>query len=190
MNAIQKFCSTLLLCVCATASQAIVVQHELTEGAGNFWTAKFEVTNDGSLPEVASFTVYFDYAQASSLVLLASPSSWDTIVVEPDLALASDAFMDALLLDPLMALMPGQTLVGFELQFDWADIAPPTSFRFTVNDANTFAVLESGSTVSSVQSVPEPAMSWIVALGVGLMLAQRRAFASDPRGLTANEDLE
>ncbi len=174
MTTVRKLCAALLLCAATSAAQAIIVQHELTQGAGNHWTVKFDITNDGSLPEVSNFTVYFDWAYASNLQLLASPGTWDTIVIEPDTALSSDGFVDALVLDPVDALLTSQSLGGFELEFDWAAAASPASFQFTVNDPDTLEVLESGSSIRAAHSIPEPATGWVAALGLGLILSQRR----------------
>ncbi len=161
------------------SAEAVVVQHSFTFAGGNSWQASFSITNDGGLPEVNSFTVFFDQPVASNLQLLASPSNWDTIVIQPDVALASSGFMDALVFDPANALLLGQTAKGFGVSFEWnAAEGLPRSFDFTVNDAG-FNVLASGITVASVTAVPEPSTLLLLMLGTATLgaFARRRAKA-------------
>ena len=168
-----------LLCLASGVAQAITVNGDFVNTANDHWTAQFSITNDGSLPEVSNFTVYFDWLFASNLQLLASPGTWDTIVIQPDTALASSGFMDALVLDPADALLPGQSANGFGVSFDWDSAnRAPRSFEFTVNDAN-FKVLTSGGTVVSTTAVPEPSTYLLFALGIaGIGAFVRRCSAT------------
>lgn len=167
---IRLFLRTLVpaLLVCASAlAQAVLVPVRFVNVAADHWTAQFELINDGSLPEVSNFTVYFSWLYASNLQVLASPGTWDTITIEPDAALASDGFMDALVLDPPDALLPGQSLGGFEVGFDWdAAAAPPKSLGFVIYDAS-FTPIESGSTIPA-GGVPLPLPSSLALCGLGV----------------------
>lgn len=169
-----------LLSLASGMAQAVDVRGDFINSVGNSWTAQFTVTNDGSLPEVSNFTIFFDWLFASNLQLLASPSAWDTIVIQPDAGLTSSGFMDALVLDPANALLPGQTAKGFSVSFDWnSAMGAPRSFDFTVNDAD-FNVLASGRTVPAVAAVPEPSTYLLFGLGLATMgaFARRRSAAT------------
>lgn len=152
-----------VLSLACGASQAVNVYGDFFNTAGSHWTAQFSVTNTGSLPEVNNFTIYFDQAYASNLRLLASPTAWDTIVIQPDSALASPGFMDALVIDSASALRAGQSASGFGVSFDWDLVREiPTSFDVVVSDSN-FQPIWAGRTVSVV---PEPAAWLLIILGL------------------------
>lgn len=163
-------CSTVTM-LTPMMSSAAVVTHDLMNVGGNTWTAAFSITNDGAPPDFGSFTIYFDWTRASNLSLLASPATWDTIVIQPDAGVPADGFLDALVLDPADALTAGQSLGGFEIAFDWAGASAPLGFDFTINDAN-YNVVFSGVTQSEItpNSVPEPST---VLLGLTGLLAFR-----------------
>ena len=155
--------TTALSCACAL-SQATVVNGDFTSAGGIAWTVDIMVTNDGTLPRVGNFTVFFDYGSASNLVLISSPANWDTLVLQPDDGLASAGYLDSLPLDAGNKLSSGESISGFKARFDWSASASPQNFAYSINDDN-FAPLETGLTTS----VPEISSAACMALGITLL---------------------
>lgn len=170
--------TTALSCVCAL-SQATVVNGDFTNVGGIAWTVDIKVTNDGTLPLVGDFTVYFDYGSASNLVLVSSPATWDTLVLQPDDGLASAGYLDSLPLDAGNKLSSGQAISGYRVQFDWSAAVAPNSFVYTIND-DSFNALESGTTTATSAPIPEPASYALLAfglLGISAFAQSRRTAA-------------
>ena len=159
----KLFVTTVLSCACAF-SQATVVNGDFTNAGGIAWTVDFKVTNDGTLPLVGNFTVFFDYGSASNLVLVSSPGNWDTLVLQADDGLASAGYLDSLPLDAGNKLSNGQSISGFTVRFDWRAPASPQNFVYSINDDN-LAPLETGLTAS----VPEISSTASMALGITLL---------------------
>jgi len=102
-----------------SSAYATTVYGDFANIGANKWTGSFVVVNDGSLAELSNFTVYFDQAYANNLVLLQSPATWDTIVIEPDLPLSSNGFLDGLAIALADVLKPGERIGEFSVGFDW-----------------------------------------------------------------------
>ncbi len=164
------------------SAEAVIVQHSLAFAGGNSWLARFSITNDGGMPELAALSIYVSWAEVHQLSVLTSPAGWDSLVLQPDAALLSDGMFDTLALGSGNGVLPGQTVSGFRIQFDWSGSLSPQDLRFTVNDPVTFSVLDSGVTVgASPTMVPEPA-TWLLFTGALVaiwpfrrVLGQRRA---------------
>jgi hypothetical protein len=134
----------------APAVQAGPIEATFTDLGGHHWSANFTVNNTISgLPNLASFTVYFDYGRATNLSLLGTPAGWDPLVVQPDAALASAGYFDALAFGAASGVASGGRRGGFSVGFDWSGLVAPAAFAFTINDPVTFAPLLSGFTASS-----------------------------------------
>ena len=161
--------TTALSCACAV-SQATVVNGDFTNAGGIAWTVDFKVTNDGTLPLVGNFTVFFDYGSASNLVLVSSPANWDTLVLQPDDGLASAGYLDSLPLDAGNKLSNGQSIRGFTARLDWSAAVAPNSFVYTIND-DSFNVLETGTTAATSAPIPEPANYALLTIGLLGILA-------------------
>lgn len=165
----------------APAAQAAYISVDLVKAGGHTWDVGFTVEADPGQP-VEAFTVYFDWTQVSNLQVWASPSDWDSLVVQADSALMSDAFFDTL------ALAGGVTqptaLGGFIARFDWADDKGPIGLRYTINDPVTFDPIERGSVNLAPggggTTVPEPATSLLLAVGAAAA-ASKRGHASSHR---------
>lgn len=168
-NMIKKLLvTTVLSCACAI-SQATVVNGDFTNASGIAWTVDIKVNNDGTLPLVGNFTVFFDYGSASNLVLVSSPSNWDTLVLQPDDGLASAGYLDSLPLGSANSLANGESISGFKVKFDWSSGVSPSRFLYSINDQN-FLPLETGSTTPSLSNVPEPASGYIFAIGLAMIM--------------------
>lgn len=169
--------------VCAlfalTGAQAALVTANFSQVAGSTWAVDIGIANSGTLPEIQAFTVYFSEALYADLVLTDSPAEWDSIVVEPDQAIPAAGFFDSFVLDPLMALRPGDEQGGFRVEFTLIGAAAPDHLPFDIYDEN-FQVLESGMTVASVNGVPEPASILLATLALAAL-----AGTSSRRGSTA-----
>lgn len=66
-----------------TMVPAAVVTAQFTPQGGDIWAAKFTVHNDGTLPSIRGFTIYFPESAFSTPSLANAPITWDTIVVQP-----------------------------------------------------------------------------------------------------------
>lgn len=154
-------CSLLAMCL-PSLSAAAIVHSDYVLVAGNTWTVDFTIVNDGSPAAITGFTIYFPEAQFANLSLLASPSTWDTLLIPPDALLPADGFLDSFVLDGANAIGAGASLGGFRVRFDHAG-GVPQALAFDINDAS-FNVLFSGTTV--VTAIPEPASHLLAALAV------------------------
>lgn len=98
-----------------------------------------------------------------------SPSTWDSLLIPPDLGIPAAGFLDAFVLDSLDALQLGQTQGGFNFTFDYIGQGLPGEMAFDINDAN-FNVLFSGisaDTYIPTNRVPEPGAGWLVLIALG-----------------------
>jgi hypothetical protein len=138
--------------------------------SGNHWTVDFVVTGDGSPSVINDFTVYFPDASFAALAVGASPASWDSLVVQPDVTLHSPGFFDSLALGSGIA--NGVALGGFEVTFSYLGSGNPPPLRFDINDANFHPVF-SGLTTTTVAAIPEPESALLIALGLGAIAGAR-----------------
>jgi hypothetical protein len=162
--------------LCGTSAKAAVIEASFSKLLGSSWQGEFRLTNDGSPAEITGFTVYFAETLFANLVLVASPSEWDSLVIEPDTALPAAGFLDALLLDPSQPLLTGQSTQEFSLAFEFLGTGAPPMLPFQIVDED-FQTLFEGRTVPFVSQVPEPGSLALAAVGLGLIGAavRRRA---------------
>lgn len=173
----QRFVSLLLAgTLCAAAAQAAVIEAGFTQLNGTDWQVDFRVTNDGSPAVITGFTVYFPETLFANLALVSSPPEWDSLVIEPDVALPAPGFFDALLLDPSQSMLVGQSAEGFRVAVEFLGAGAPSALPFQIVD-QSFQPLFQGTTVPLANQVPEPSSVALVALGLGLIgtAAGRRA---------------
>lgn len=162
----------------AAGAAISAVYHPLT---GHQWTVDFTVTGDGSPAVINDFTVYFPDASFSALSLGASPSTWDSIVIQPDTTLHSPGFLDSLALGS--GIGNGASVSGFDVRFTFLGSGNPPPLRFDINDANFHAVY-SGLASVTVAAIPEPETALLMLLGLGAIAgarlrAQRRPSSSE-----------
>jgi hypothetical protein len=153
----RALAATAFTLAAAGAANAAYIHADLTRAGGNTWDASFTVGEDPG-QTVEAFSIYFDWAQVSNLMVLASPTDWDSLAIQGDSALAADGIFDALVMAP--SASAGKALGGFSARFDWADPAGPSALRFTINDPVTFDAVESGAvdvtTNGGGGTIPEP----------------------------------
>ena len=165
MSIASKFVAALLLTLCVGA-HAGKVDSTYTSLGGNQWSAAFTVTNTGEPAPVSEFTVYFAEGLFANLAVTGSPSTWDSIVIQPDSGIPADGFFDALVLDQVDALDNGESQSGFSMTFDFLGSGAPGALPFDFLDAN-FTVIASGRTTlpgGGGGTVPAPA-TWLLVVG-------------------------
>lgn len=161
-----------LLVALAAPATAAEMTAAFTHETGATWQVDLNVINDGVPATFSGFTVYFSEALYADLALIASPAAWDSIVVQPDLGLASAGFLDSALFDRNQPLTAGQSQGGFTVQFTLLGNGAPAPLLFDIVDEN-YNVLSSGQTAA----VPEPAMLVQLLAGIGVLgcvVARRR----------------
>ena len=160
----------LISLVPASSSRAATIVYSATNVADttpgqDLWEYSYGV----SLANFAAgegFTLTFD---RSKYKLLQSPppivnSDWDSITIQPDLALNSDGFYDAL------ALRSAPSLADpFKVRFVWLASGAPGAQPFTVHDRN-FVVVSQGQTAA----VPEPSTRLLMFCIPAAVLLSRR----------------
>ncbi len=162
------------LALAATTSQATVINSTYTRTGASSWLASFTVVNDGTPATFAGFTI--DLPNATNLVLVASPSTWDSIVAQPDAALSDPGFFDSFAISASNWLAIGQSLGGFKVSFDYLAGTQPGALPFLVYNA-AFTPLFGGATTVTA-AVPEPATAGVLAVaGAGLLARRRRRSA-------------
>jgi hypothetical protein len=178
---LKAFVAVLGLLVPLIANAAVVTS-VFTPLGGAKWSVELGVTNDSSATPISEFTVYFPEANFANLALTASPPSWDTIVLQPDLGIPAPGLVDGLVLDLADSLEQGDSIGGFKLIFDLLGAATPFDLPFEVYDAD-FNLLDSGSTTVRLVdpgggggTVPEPSSLLLAFLGqVGAVSVSRRS---------------
>ena len=88
-------------CLLALSLQASAAQMtaSFVQEAGSTWHVDLAVLNDGVPTAFSGYTVYFSELLYGGLSLRTSPSDWNSLLVQPDLALASAGFLDSALVD-------------------------------------------------------------------------------------------
>lgn len=161
----------------ALSSQAAVLQTWFTDLPDvvlgeDLWRGTYRLS-DANLAADEGFTLYFDHAVFRSLAGPLPPlnAGWDLLLIQPDLGLPDDGFLDGL------ALVDGPELAQpFVVDFVWLGGGlPDRSQPFELYDLRGgFAVTESGTSVV----VPEPA-AWGMGVALGLVMwGLRRRLAS------------
>ena len=72
---------------------AAQIIYDIANLGGTTWRYDYKVDNASGLSAISEFTIYFDRAKYSNLVLSNSPIGWNSVVIQPDQALSSDGFL-------------------------------------------------------------------------------------------------
>lgn len=172
MALLRRLAVSFLCMVVAGSALAANITYQLTSLGTNSWRYDYALTNNGLSP-IFEFAVFFDYASFSSLALGPTPAAWDAIIVQPDVSLLSDGFLDSLSM--ASGLAPGDTLSGLSVTFISTGATPGTQW-FTVVDPNTFETLESGMTTAAMTTpVPEPSSLVLLAAGLAALISTLRS---------------
>lgn len=148
-------------------ADAASISYNVTNVAGNSWRYDYTVANSTLGAPLEELTIYFDHTLYRNLAVADSPVEWDSLVVQPDLALPDDGFFDSLAL--LTGIAPSVSLSGFSVSFNYIGQGVPGAQYFEVVNPTTFAVLESGTT-----AVPAPSAGALLATGIAFAAARRR----------------
>jgi len=160
MARLAAFC---LLATGLAPAWATTVSYDLANVGGSTWAYSYTVSNDTLGVDIEEFTVFFDVNLYANLSLVASPAGWDPIVIQPDGAIPDDGFYDALALSG--GIMPGNSLSGFSVQFDFLGTGTPGDQLFDSVDPLSFASLDSGFTQAAAV-IPLPAALWLFMSGL------------------------
>ena len=162
------------------AAHATLIDSHFVQLAGPSWTVDFTVTNDGVVPSIGEFTVFFDEHMFSNLTIISSPVAWDTITAQPDAGIPAAGFMDSLALAPAHFLAAGQSQGGFKLAFTLLNGSTLGALPYDIVNEN-FQMINSGNTTFSVTpAVPETSTLSLLVCGlllVGLAAVRPRAKA-------------
>jgi hypothetical protein len=167
---IRIFLGVALLLLAGTAS-AVSITYTTENLGGNTWQYNYTLDNTGSTT-LEAFAIFFDVGVYENLVLSASPFDWDSFVVEPDLFLPDDGFLDSLVFG--LGLAPGDQLSGWSVVFDLLAGDAPGPQYFEFYDPWSFDTISTGFTEAAATGVPEPAPISLLAAGLALVLLMRR----------------
>lgn len=155
---------------------AVPVQSTITPQGSNLYTFSYTVNNETG-QALQELSIYFDHQYYANLQLISSPANWDPIVIQPDVFLYSDGFVDILALGT--GLNPGGMLTGLSILARYSGPGMPGAQNFEFVDPDTFAVLSSGQTVAEIEPPPTDvdAPGTMLLAGLGMMaltLSRRR----------------
>jgi hypothetical protein len=176
----RKFLRLLIVVLAASvyiplSASAAAIVYSTQHVGGNQWTYQYVLTASAGDPDIQEFTVFFDRNTYKNIAVINSPAQWDSLAVQPDIALQSDGFFDSLALGP--GLLPGETVGGFSVMFDFLGSGTPGAQRFDIVDPATFAILASSTTSPSVvipppTDIPEPAPLALLALPLAILISR------------------
>jgi len=142
--------------LCSGPSFATLISYQATQLSDTTWRYDYSVDNDTLPAPIEELTIFFGLDEYANLTDLGTPSGWDGFVAQPDPLLPDDGFIDVLAWSG--GILPGQSLGGFSIVFDWLVGGTPAAQRFDIIDPVSFTVTDSGFTTlrSPPASVPEP----------------------------------
>lgn len=165
-------------------AQAAAVSFALTSLGGQDWQYSYTVTNDGTPASIDEVSIYFDASLYSNLQITSSPLQWDSLALQPDMALPSAGLVDLLAL--AAGLAPGDTVTGLSVSFTFLGSGTPGAQDYDIVDPITFAVIESGATAAVVDppppdgTVPEPGAASLSLLALMGLVAMGRKRPTRP----------
>lgn len=177
MQLLSRLFAAAVLGAASLFSHAAVVHTHYTHTGGAQWNVDLSITNDDASPaQIDWFTVYFGEDLYRNLTLVASPATWDSLVVDTDPGIPASGYLDAFALDLADALALGQSVAGFTLSFDYLGANAPGALYFEILGEGFSVLAEGLSTVSvAPQAVPEPGSLALAALALGALGVARPA---------------
>ena len=162
------------LALWTSPARAQSIDYSVTSLGANQWRYDYLIDNSHPGPSFDEATVYFDVVSDTSLALAASPAGWDPLVIQPDVAIPADGYLDVI--DLGGAVPAGSSVAGFSVTFQSLAAVSPGAQRFELYDSSSFALLGSGLTVAlgSVALVPEPETIALLLGGMAALVVRRR----------------
>ncbi|QEY13686.1 PEP-CTERM sorting domain-containing protein [Cellvibrio sp. KY-YJ-3] len=165
-----KYLFALCVILLAMQSNAVVIDTRYEQVDSNLWTMDLTIHNDQPDQFIHEFTVFFAPELFADLTIVASPFTWDSLVVQPD-ALLGDGFLDSY---SFTGLAFGDALSGFKIAFSYAGFDAPGALDFLVYDAD-FSPLGEGQTRVVTQAVPESSTLMLLLLGCMALALTRKS---------------
>jgi hypothetical protein len=162
-----------------TNVHAQVISYTATDVSGSTWDYNYTIANN-TTSTINEFTVFAALGQYSSLSVASSPSSWSSLVAQPDPGIPADGYFDSQAISG--GLLAGSTLSGFSMQFTYLGSGTPGSQLFNIVDPNTFNTLAVGyTTAAGATQAPEinsGSATSAITLLLGSLLVMRGRTAS------------
>nr|WP_319491024.1 hypothetical protein [uncultured Desulfobacter sp.] len=155
------FLSTMFLLFLPLSVHA-AIDYSLNDLGGGRYEYLYTVSNDNYDFDIEEFSIFFDFESYENLEITSTPSSWDPILIQPDVDLEEDGMFDALALG--MPLVLGEVVSGFGVSFDWIGSGIPGTQAYEFIDPDSFMVLDDGST--TLTAVPLPAGIYFMISGL------------------------
>ena len=143
MSFIKQALLALLLCA-MSAAHAASIGYTATSLGGTQWRYDYTVSNTTLAVPIAEFTLFFSVGPYANLLNVSTAPGWDVLLVQPDPAIPASGYLDALAL--VGGIVPGATLTGFSVTFDYLVAGSPGALPFSILDPVSFIELETGIT--------------------------------------------
>ena len=158
-----------LLMIFSSAAMAAGISYSLTDLSSqqeNLWQIDYQVSDfDSDLYD--DLVIYFEYGQFESISLIASLSSWDTHVANPDIVFGveEDGYLDAQVASP-----GGVLRASFSVQVIYLGDDMPGDQYFELYSSSNWETVGSGMT----SAVPVPGGFVLMLSGLAGLAACRR----------------
>lgn len=146
----------LLLLMASPAVFAAEIECSLTNLGGIHWQYDCTIANDPLASfDINVFTIWFDLDFYDNLESVNIPAEWEPDIIyggiASDIDYGFNGFTDN------AGIVPGESLGGFQMAFDWLGIGIPAgSHFFEIVDPHTWQTVSSGFTTHVYTLVPEP----------------------------------
>lgn len=144
-------------------ASALLIDYEEISQVGNTYQYSYTFFNDGSA-DIDEVSIFYEVGLYDNLSIIGSPTDWDPLVYPVNDPPGAEGVADWFAFGaPLGA---GDSLAGFDVQFDWLGASGgPGGQYFEAYDFN-FDLLSSGSATNVNATVPEPDLLLLFSLGM------------------------